>query len=449
MPTMRAKRNLIASVVFLLAGAWIAPAVAAPVPAQEAAATSVIVQATSEAAAHAAVAAHHGTVTQDVWIVNGVAAPVPAGEVAGLAGEPGVTHVSENSPVHVDSAHPSPLHSASAVYPKVVGADKLWNEGVDGTGVTIAVVDTGIANVPDLAGRVIGGADFSGGSNPYSDDFGHGTFVAGLIAGNGASSNGAYKGVAPNAKLVSIKIAGRDGSSDITHVLAAIQWAVSFRNDYGIRVLNLSLGTDSTQPYMLSPLDGAVERAWDAGIVVTVSAGNCGTDPSDPCMIRKPADAATNPTPHQGQAPPPRHPAPRPLRHPNHGGPGPPHPYPAAHARDVRLRQPGRHPLARLGRPPARPGQPAGSDPDRVLPRPDPAHPEPRPPAARREPDRPEPGLRPGHLLLVGVDGVELVRLQLVRLQLVRLQLVRLQLVRLQLVRPQPVREQLVAHRLG
>src|SRR5205807_6455433 len=160
----------------------------------------------------------------------------------------------------------------------------------DGDGVTVAVVDTGIAQVPDLAGRVIGGADFSGGSNPYSDDFGHGTFVAGIIAGNGASSNGAYKGVAPKAKLVSVKIAGRDGSSDITHVLAAIQWAVSFRNDYGIRVLNLSLGTDSTQPYMLSPLDGAVERAWDAGIVVTVSAGNCGTDPSDPCMIRKPAD---------------------------------------------------------------------------------------------------------------------------------------------------------------
>src|SRR5436305_291700 len=82
---------------------------------------------------------------------------------------------------------------------------------------------------------------------------GRGTCVAGLIAGNGASSNGAYKAVAPKAKLVSIKIAGRDGSSDITHVLAAIQWAVSFRNDYGIRVLNLSLGTNSTQAYMLSP----------------------------------------------------------------------------------------------------------------------------------------------------------------------------------------------------
>src|SRR5437763_1001492 len=283
---MRTKRILIACVLFVLAGAWIAPA--NPSLASDAVGnTAVIVQATSEAAARAAVAAHHGTVTQDLWIVNGVAADVPASEVAGLSAEPGVTHVDDNAAVHVQAASPSPLHSASAVYPKVVGADKLWNEGVDGDGVTVAVVDTGIAPVADLSGRVIGGADFSGGSNPYTDDFGHGTFVAGLIAGNGASSNGAYKGVAPKAKLVSIKIAGRDGSSDITHVLAAIQWAVSFRNDYGIRVLNLSLGTNSTQAYMLSPLDGAVERAWDAGIVVTVSAGNGGTDPG---TINKPAD---------------------------------------------------------------------------------------------------------------------------------------------------------------
>ena len=285
---MRAKRTLIAGVVFLLTAAFMAPAVATQSPASPTGSDrAVIVQGTSEAAARAAVAAHHGSVTQDLWIVNGVAADVPEGELAGLAAEPGITHVSDNAAVHVQAAQPSPLHAASAVYPKVVGADKLWNEGVDGDGITVAVVDTGIAPVADLAGRVIGGADFSGGSNPYSDDFGHGTFVAGLIAGNGASSNGAYKGVAPKAKLVSIKIAGRDGASDITHVLAAIQWAVSFRNDYGIRVLNLSLGTDSTQPYMLSPLDGAVERAWDAGIVVTVSSGNKGLDPG---TIAKPAD---------------------------------------------------------------------------------------------------------------------------------------------------------------
>jgi len=285
---MRAKRRLIASVLFVLLGAWIAPAVTTPSLASDAAAdSSVIVQGTSGAAVRAAVAAHHGKITQDLWIVNGVAADIPAAELAGLAAEPGVLHVSQDVGVQVQDATPSPLHAASAVYPKAVNADRLWTEGIDGEGVTVAVVDTGIAKVADLTGRVIGGVDFSGGSDPYKDEFGHGTFVAGLIAGNGASSNGAYKGVAPKAKLVSIKIAGADGSSDVSHVLAAMQWAVSYRSDYGIRVINLSLGTDSTQSYHLSPLNAAVERAWDNGIVVTVSSSNNGPGAG---TISKPGD---------------------------------------------------------------------------------------------------------------------------------------------------------------
>jgi serine protease AprX len=286
---MRAKRNLIASVVFLLAAAFVAPAAVLPATASTAGPTrSVIVQGASEAAVRAAVAAHHGTVTQDLWIVSAVAADIPESELAALRAEPGITQITDNGPVHVQAAHPSPVHSASAVYPKVVGADHLWTEGVDGEGVTVAVVDTGITPVADLAGRVIGGIDFSGGDDPYNDEFGHGTFVAGIIAGNGASSNGAYKGVAPKAKLVSVKIAGRNGASDITNLLAAIQWTVSFRQQYGIRVLNLSVGgTDAIQPYLLSPLNAAVEKAWDAGLVVTVSASNNGDDPG---TISKPAD---------------------------------------------------------------------------------------------------------------------------------------------------------------
>ncbi|HEY4410492.1 MAG TPA: S8 family peptidase [Acidimicrobiia bacterium] len=274
---MRAKRNLIASLVLFLVGAGIAPAVAATGPVQDVTGqASIIVQGSSGAAARAAVAAHHGHVTQDLWIVNGVAADVPAAEVAAVAAEPGVLHVTDDVAVHVDAADPSPLHAATAVYPKVVGADRLWNEGVDGDGVTVAVVDTGVAQVADLAGRVIGGVDFSGGSNPYNDEFGHGTFVAGLIAGNGSSSGGQYTGVAPKAKLVSVKIAGADGASDVSHVLAAMQWIVSYRDTYGIKVANLSLGTDSTQTYHLSPLNAAVERAWDSGIVVAVSSSNNG-----------------------------------------------------------------------------------------------------------------------------------------------------------------------------
>src|SRR3954453_16185720 len=95
--SMRAKRNLIASVVFLLVGAWIAPAVTNPASASDATSpVHVIVQGVTEAAAHTAVAAHHGQVTQDLWIVNGVAADVPAAEVAALSAESGVLHVTDD-----------------------------------------------------------------------------------------------------------------------------------------------------------------------------------------------------------------------------------------------------------------------------------------------------------------------------------------------------------------
>jgi serine protease AprX len=159
------------------------------------------------------------------------------------------------------------------------------------------LVDTGVADVPDLAGRVLPVVDdITGavtacqnlsGEEGCQDSYGHGTFIAGLIAGNGASSAGRWKGAAPEANLVSVKIAGRDGAADVSQVIAAIQWTVSFKDRYGIRVLNLSLGTDSTQSYRVDPLNYAVEKAWDAGIVVVVSASNRGPGAG---TISKPGD---------------------------------------------------------------------------------------------------------------------------------------------------------------
>ena len=176
--------------------------------------------------------------------------------------------------------------SASAVYPAVVGADRLWSAGYTGGGIGVAVIDTGINATGDLAGKVIQGPDLSG-ENDHIDHFGHGTFIGGLIAGSGAASSGAIRGVAPDVNLIAVKIAGRDGSADITHVLAALQWVVSFKDTYNIRVVNLSLGTDSAQDYRTDPFNAAVERAWRAGIVVIVSAGNNGPGAS---TINKPAD---------------------------------------------------------------------------------------------------------------------------------------------------------------
>src|SRR4051812_38033299 len=163
------------------------------------------------------------------------------------------------------------------------GAQAWWNAGYTGKGVDVAVIDTGVAPVAGLnaSGKVINGPDLSLESqNPslqYLDTNGHGTFMAGLIAGNDGQAGG-YRGVAPDARIVSLKVGVADGGVDVSQVIAAIDWVVQHRNDNGmnIRVLNLSYGTNSTQPYQVDPLAYAVEQAWKAGIVVVAAAGTSG-----------------------------------------------------------------------------------------------------------------------------------------------------------------------------
>jgi serine protease AprX len=163
------------------------------------------------------------------------------------------------------------------------GVQTWWKAGYTGNGVDVAVIDTGVSPVAglDAPGKVINGPDLSLESqNPslqHLDTNGHGTFMAGLIAGNDGQPGG-YRGVAPDARIVSLKVGVADGGVDVTQVIAAIDWVVQHRNDDGmnIRVLNLSYGTNSTQPYQGDPLAYAVEQAWKAGIVVVSAAGNSG-----------------------------------------------------------------------------------------------------------------------------------------------------------------------------
>jgi serine protease AprX len=238
-------------------------------------------------AAERAVAAVGGTVTSQLPIIGGFAAEVPERAVSLLRALPGVVRdVTDAAGVSFEGSYGQGSGVASAVYPTVVGADKAWRSGWTGKGIGVAIIDTGVNGVGDLAGRVVHSEDFSGEGDGV-DRFGHGTFIAGLIAGSGAASVGGVKGVAPDADIISLKIAGRDGSADITHVMAALQWAVSFKDVYNIRVVNLSLGTDSTQDYRIDPLNMAVERAWQAGIAVVVSASNKGPGAG---TIAKPAD---------------------------------------------------------------------------------------------------------------------------------------------------------------
>ena len=173
-----------------------------------------------------------------------------------------------------------------------IGATAFWDEGITGAGIDVAVIDTGVAPVEGLTtpDKIIYGPDLSLESQApnltHLDTNGHGTFIAGLIAGKDSNLQQpysdaparVYRGVAPDARIVSLKVGTADGGVDVTQVIAAINWVVDHQHDNGmnIRVLNLSYGTNSTQPSLVDPLSFAAERAWNAGIVVVAAAGNTG-----------------------------------------------------------------------------------------------------------------------------------------------------------------------------
>jgi len=173
----------------------------------------------------------------------------------------------------------------------IVHARESWAAGYTGKGVDVALIDTGVAPVPGLvSGNVINGPDLSFHSVHadvrYKDAYGHGTHLASIIAGRDQAGPPSsyldrtrFTGVAPDARIVSLKVGSADGSADVSQVIAAIDWVTEHAHDNGlnIRVLNLSYGTPAGQDYRTDPLAYAVETAWRKGIVVVVSGGNDGT----------------------------------------------------------------------------------------------------------------------------------------------------------------------------
>jgi serine protease AprX len=227
-------------------------------------------------AASADVATVGGVVIQSDDTAQSVEAILSTAEVQSLNTVSGVVVTVDNRIAVQDASTTTSGRAPAAVFPQESGATQLWQQGDTGQNVNVAVVDTGIDNLPDFAGRLVGGVDLSGEGNPYLDSYGHGTFVAGLIAGNGASSNGAYTGEAPGAGLVSVKVAGASGQTDLATVMAGINWVIKNRGAYHIKVVNLSFGMVPFESTVLNPLDQAVEAAWKAGIVVVAAAGNAG-----------------------------------------------------------------------------------------------------------------------------------------------------------------------------
>jgi serine protease AprX len=227
--------------------------------------------------------------------IGTIVVQAPAGSVSKLAGLSGVAGVAPDATMHPQSLdyqwwnHPGSMTNVN----QDTGAQQFWKAGFTGKGVDVAVIDTGIAPVPGLkdADKVVVGPDLSFESQNdrtrFLDSYGHGTNMAGIIAGReGGQKAGTvyaddqtnFLGMAPDARLISVKMADRGGAVDVSQMIAAIDWVVQHKYSDGlnIKVLNISYGTLSRQDAQADPLSWAAEVAWKQGITVVASAGNDG-----------------------------------------------------------------------------------------------------------------------------------------------------------------------------
>lgn len=309
----RIRVTSLVAVVALILSLFAAGLVRAPAIAGDA--LSVIVRETNPAsdAAESLVERLGGAVGDHISLIGGFTAIIPGAALGLLDASPAITDATPDATVDLtfeqwgdgaaDLSGLSPKDYGGSLYRIVeeTGARDVWNAGYTGAGIDVALIDSGVAPVAGLNGsnKIVNGPDLSFESQSdafrYLDTFGHGTHMAGIIAGRDQGASQPYSaatgdyfvGMAPDSRIVSVKVAGHDGATDVSQVIAAIDWVVQHKNDNGlnIRVLNLSFGTDSTQSYVFDPLAYAVEQAWKRGIVVVVATGNDGN--SSP--LRNPA----------------------------------------------------------------------------------------------------------------------------------------------------------------
>jgi|LSQX01.2.fsa_nt_gb serine protease AprX len=164
-----------------------------------------------------------------------------------------------------------------------IKSDIVNNSGYKGKGVCIAFIDTGIYPHPDFLrpkNRIKGFKDFVEKKDAPYDDNGHGSFVAGVAAGNGYLSRGKYQGIAPEANIIALKALNKDGSGNTSDILAAVQWVADHQKEYDIKVLSMSLGTNASRISSNDAMVRGVEALWGRGITVVVAAGNSGPKPS-------------------------------------------------------------------------------------------------------------------------------------------------------------------------
>jgi serine protease AprX len=223
-------------------------------------------------------------VTGEHASIDGLVVQLPSTALTELAANPDIVSMSTDAIVT-----PTGVYQAGSAWPRPDRANNVLRStlGLDGhsprgAGVGIALIDSGVEPDIDLAGRIVAFFDATGGAvrrAPASDDYGHGTHVAGLIAGSGLRSAGVYEGVAPGARLTVFKVLDATGQGRTSDVVRAIEYIVRNRQRLGIDVINLSLGHPIFEPAASDPLVQAIEQATRSGLVVVAAAGNCGINP--------------------------------------------------------------------------------------------------------------------------------------------------------------------------
>jgi serine protease AprX len=217
-----------------------------------------------------------GVLKQKFQSINGALFTIKAGQLQGLASNPNIRYISPDRKISSSLEFAEPA----------VNANTAFQNGWTGAGVGVAVIDSGVySNHPDLKPRVVHSESFVSGDSKTYDYYGHGTHVAGIVAGNGYSSTGfsytyTFRGIAPQANIINLRALDRNGQGTDSSVINAIDQAIELKDIWNIRVVNLSLGRTVFESYTLDPLCQEVEQAWQAGLVVVVAAGNNGRDNS-------------------------------------------------------------------------------------------------------------------------------------------------------------------------
>ena len=225
-----------------------------------------------------------GRITRQFQNINPRVVNLPAGAVESLTTRSEVRYISLDRDIR-SLGHISSTSGADAVRTQNSNSllGSLTSTELDGTGIGIAVIDSGIdANHSSFLNknglnRVVTSHDFTG-ENRTDDPYGHGTHVASAVAGDGQASNGAYVGIAPNADIINLRVLGAQGSGLTSNLLSALDWVLTYRSVHNIRVVNMSIGTAAVDSYKNDPVCVAVRSLVDAGIVVVAAAGNLGKD---------------------------------------------------------------------------------------------------------------------------------------------------------------------------